>query len=449
MSGDVHHAATAPRLRDWIEDAERVDLAIYAAVARTPTPALDGAMSRLSRAADYSRLSLISAALLALAGGRTGRRAAAQGLASLACHRDRGQHRRQAARAAATPRPTRGRRAARAPCADAELAVVSLRALRRRLRVRDRRRPRVAGGRRPAARARRAGRLLARAHRRALPRRRAGRRADRHHARAAHDVTRATRLPRRTTAAVAASRTGPRRRPSSSPAGHRPTAPRSRADRTMTAHRRCGSMQRLHAATVMAAGRRPLHAAVSTARPRRSDIMADVETPGGSERDGQAKPKVVPHPTPAERAARGKAARAVAPRSAHGEWEPAADRRDPVELLEEQAASRVPELVPIRYGRMLVSPFTFFRGAAYPMAADLAGAPRTGLDVQLCGDAHLSNFGALRRARSAAGVQHQRLRRDAAGPVRVGRQAAGRQLRRGRPRSRLRRASSGSRSTGR
>ena len=80
---------------------------------------------------------------------------------------------------------------------------------------------------------------------------------------------------------------------------------------------------------------------------------------------------------------------------AHGEWEPASDRRDPVELLEEQAASRVPELVPIRYGRMLVSPFTFFRGAAYPMAADLAGAPRTGLDVQLCGDAHLSNFGAF------------------------------------------------------
>ena len=102
-----------------------------------------------------------------------------------------------------------------------------------------------------------------------------------------------------------------------------------------------------------------------------------------------------PHPTPAERAARGKAARAVAPRSGHGEWEPASDRRDPVELLEEQAASRVPELVPIRYGRMLVSPFTFFRGAAYPMAADLAGAPRTGLDVQLCGDAHLSNFGAF------------------------------------------------------
>ena len=89
----------------------------------------------------------------------------------------------------------------------------------------------------------------------------------------------------------------------------------------------------------------------------------------------------------------GKAARAIAPRTAHGEWAPAADRPDPVELLEEQAASRVQELVPIRYGRMLVSPFTFFRGAAYPMAADLAGAPRSGLEVQLCGDAHLSNFG--------------------------------------------------------
>ena len=131
--------------------------------------------------------------------------------------------------------------------------------------------------------------------------------------------------------------------------------------------------------------------------------MADVQTPiDGSEADGtrerdsrEPKPKAIPHPTTEERSARGKAARAVAPRSGQGEWEPASDRRDPVELLEEQAASRVQELVPIRYGRMLVSPFTFFRGAAYPMAADLAGAPRTGLDVQLCGDAHLSNFGAF------------------------------------------------------
>ena len=120
---------------------------------------------------------------------------------------------------------------------------------------------------------------------------------------------------------------------------------------------------------------------------------AAIETP---ESDGrQPKPKAVPHPTAAERTARGKAAREVSPRSGHGKWEPASDRRDPVELLVEQAASRVPELVPIRYGRMLVSPFTFFRGAAYPMAADLADGPRTGLQVQLCGDAHLSNFGAF------------------------------------------------------
>ena len=150
-------------------------------------------------------------------------------------------------------------------------------------------------------------------------------------------------------------------------------------------------------------------------------------------------PKAIPHPTVAERAESGKAARAKAPRTEMGEYEPARDRRDPVALLEEQAASRVQELVPIRYGRMLVSPFTFYRGAAYPMAADLAGAPRTGLEVQLCGDAHLSNFGAFAASDRRLDLQHQRLRRDAARPVRVGRQAAGGQLRRGRPRSRLRR----------
>ena len=94
-----------------------------------------------------------------------------------------------------------------------------------------------------------------------------------------------------------------------------------------------------------------------------------------------------------ERVARGRAARREAPRSNHGRWEPAPDRPDPVRLLEEQAASRVPELVPIRYGRMLVSPFTFYRGAAAIMAADLAGTPVSGITVQPCGDAHLSNFG--------------------------------------------------------
>ena len=91
--------------------------------------------------------------------------------------------------------------------------------------------------------------------------------------------------------------------------------------------------------------------------------------------------------------ARGRAARQRAPRSSHGGWRPAPDRPDPIALLEEQAASRVPELVPIRYGRMLVSPFTFFRGAALIMASDLAATPDSGITVQCCGDAHLSNFG--------------------------------------------------------
>ncbi|MGO9456872.1 MAG: DUF2252 domain-containing protein [Acidimicrobiales bacterium] len=94
-----------------------------------------------------------------------------------------------------------------------------------------------------------------------------------------------------------------------------------------------------------------------------------------------------------ERVARGKTARQRAPRSGHGDFAPAADRPDPVDLLEGQGASRVGELVPIRYGRMLVSPFTFYRGAALLMAADLAGTPQSGVTVQLCGDAHLSNFG--------------------------------------------------------
>jgi len=99
------------------------------------------------------------------------------------------------------------------------------------------------------------------------------------------------------------------------------------------------------------------------------------------------------HLTVEERVARGRAARQSTPRSAHGRWEPAADRPDPVALLAEQAESRVADLVPIRYGRMLVSPFTFYRGAALIMAGDLAARPRSGGTVQLCGDAHLSNFG--------------------------------------------------------
>jgi len=101
------------------------------------------------------------------------------------------------------------------------------------------------------------------------------------------------------------------------------------------------------------------------------------------------------HLSAEERIARGKAAREQVPRSAHAALEARIDRPDPVALLEGQARGRIPELVPIRHGRMLASPFTFFRGAALIMAADLAATPRSGIHVQLCGDAHLANFGAF------------------------------------------------------
>lgn len=94
-----------------------------------------------------------------------------------------------------------------------------------------------------------------------------------------------------------------------------------------------------------------------------------------------------------ERAERGRGARARVPFADHADWSPPSHRVEPVDLLEEQASSRLAELVPIRYGRMLISPFSYFRGAALPMAADLASTPVSAIDVQLCGDAHMSNFG--------------------------------------------------------
>jgi uncharacterized protein (DUF2252 family) len=97
--------------------------------------------------------------------------------------------------------------------------------------------------------------------------------------------------------------------------------------------------------------------------------------------------------TPSERQASGKSARRRAPRSVQARWEPVPDRPDAVEILTEQDRTRIPELIAIRHGRMLASPFSFYRGAAAVMAADLAATPRSGLDAQLCGDAHLSNFG--------------------------------------------------------
>ena len=103
--------------------------------------------------------------------------------------------------------------------------------------------------------------------------------------------------------------------------------------------------------------------------------------------------KVIAHPSVADREARGADARLAAPPGVHAGWVPAPDRRDPVALLEEQNTTREPDLVPVRHGRMMVSPFTFYRGAAKIMATDLAGTPTAGLTSQLCGDAHLSNFG--------------------------------------------------------
>ena len=103
----------------------------------------------------------------------------------------------------------------------------------------------------------------------------------------------------------------------------------------------------------------------------------------------------IAHPSVDDRKAKGLEAQDRAPLSSHTKWSPAADRPDPVALLQEQDTTREQDLVPVRHGRMMVSPFTFYRGAAKVMAADLAGTPVAGLDAQLCGDAHLSNFGAF------------------------------------------------------
>ena len=105
------------------------------------------------------------------------------------------------------------------------------------------------------------------------------------------------------------------------------------------------------------------------------------------------RPSVVEHHSVEERISRGRAERKAVPRSKHADFTPPVRRTDPIALLESQAVTRAQDLVPVRYGRMMVSPFTFYRGAALVMANDLASTPTTGLRVQLCGDAHLSNFG--------------------------------------------------------
>src|SRR5437762_5103731 len=102
---------------------------------------------------------------------------------------------------------------------------------------------------------------------------------------------------------------------------------------------------------------------------------------------------VAPTANRAERYAAGKALRDRVPREQHGEWKAPNNRRDPVDLVIASSKGRVPGLIPIRYGRMSVSPFTFYRGTALNMAADLADTPRAGIRTQVCGDCHLSNFG--------------------------------------------------------
>jgi uncharacterized protein (DUF2252 family) len=125
----------------------------------------------------------------------------------------------------------------------------------------------------------------------------------------------------------------------------------------------------------------------TTAKPRLVDRKPESATASRSRR-----PAKVGHPSRPERVARGKAARQQTPLASHAEFV-TDGRSDPIDLLESQAVTRVAELVPIRYGRMLASPFAFYRGGALIMAADLAKTPNSGLQVQLCGDAHMSNFG--------------------------------------------------------
>jgi uncharacterized protein (DUF2252 family) len=124
---------------------------------------------------------------------------------------------------------------------------------------------------------------------------------------------------------------------------------------------------------------------VTSRQPRPQSV--DASAPTG------AKPPIIEHLSVEERTALGRAARAQTPRESQATWTAPAARPDPIGLLEEQARTRVPDLVPIRYGRMLASPFAFYRGAAVIMAADLATTPQSGLQAQLCGDAHLANFG--------------------------------------------------------
>jgi hypothetical protein len=139
------------------------------------------------------------------------------------------------------------------------------------------------------------------------------------------------------------------------------------------------------------------HAEVESAA-RAGEEEASMETVVKAPRKAKAEVSNIAKDVPvlrsrAERLIAGQALRDSVPRSSHADWTPSAERRDPIEILEESNHDRLPELVPIRYGRMLRSPFTFLRGSAALMAYDLATTPSTGLRVQACGDCHLLNFG--------------------------------------------------------
>ena len=200
-----------------------------------------------------------------------------------------------------------------------------------------------------------------------------------------------------------------------SPATRARVCPRQRACRDAGATRGAESQRRDHRRRVRSR-EDTRHEQRQLTERRRQRWRPQVHVDGRPLRDAGGPPReavggraAVPHLSVAERVARGKAARSEVPRADHAKFEPPASRADPVELLERQAKTRVPELVPIRYGRMLVSPFTFYRGAALLMANDLASTPRSGLNVQCCGDAHLSNFGVFASPERQARVRCQRL----------------------------------------
>jgi uncharacterized protein (DUF2252 family) len=191
-----------------------------------------------------------------------------------------------------------------------------------------------------------------------------------------------------TRAAGAASKTG---RGSTGAARTGDTASKATAAGKTAAAGRTSTAGKTSTAGRTTAARRPSAASRTGTASRASTVSRTVVRASGrpSARSREAEPE---HLAPAERAARGKALRASVPRESHAEFSPKPDR-DPIALLEEQARTRLPQLIPVRYGRMLVSPFSYYRGAALPMAADLASTPVTGLRVQACGDAHLTNFG--------------------------------------------------------